>query len=320
MIERILITDRVHDVCVDRLRRAGLEVDYRPDLDYETFQELLPNYEGVIINSRSPMNRENILRAVNLRFIGRLGSGLDIIDLPTAEEEGVAVINTPEGNANAVAEHAMGMLLSLLHRLVEADREVRQGKWNREARRGKELAGKTVGLLGYGHTGKAMAEKLRGFGVKINVYDKYKKQYARESRIVNECTLEEVLVQADILSIHLPLTEETEGMINTSFLSPCREGLILLNTSRGKICKTADILANLQSGRIGAVAMDVLENEGAKDLTQKQAEIYRELFSSERTLFSPHIAGWTKESLFKIGNAMATKILSFANIQRDSKI
>lgn len=315
MIERILITDRVHPICVDRLRQAELEVDYRPDLDYETFQELLPNYEGVIINSRSPMNRENILRAVNLRFIGRLGSGLDIIDMPTAEEEGVAVINVPEGNANAVAEHAMGMLLCLMNRLVEADREVRKGEWNREARRGRELAGRTLGLLGYGHTGRAMAQKLKGFDVKVNVFDKYKKQYAEGSRIVNECALEEVLSDSDILSIHLPLTEETHGMVDSSLLSKCKEGVILINTSRGKICQTPDILSNLQSGQLGGVAMDVLEDEGAKDLSQSDVRIYNELFAEERTLFSPHIAGWTEESLFKIGDAIAMKILNFANIK-----
>lgn len=315
MIERILITDRVHPICVDRLRQAELEVDYRPDLDYETFQELLPNYEGVIINSRSPMGRENIIRAVNLRFIGRLGSGLDIIDLPTAEEEGVAVINVPEGNANAVAEHAMGMLLSLMNRLVEADREVRKGEWNREARRGRELAGRTVGLLGYGHTGRAMAHKLKGFDVKVNVFDKYKKQYAEGSRIVNECALEEVLTDSDILSVHLPLTEETNGMVDTSFLSLCKKGLILINTSRGKICQTPDILANLRSGQLGGVAMDVLEKEGAKDLSQLDVRIYNELFAEERTIFSPHIAGWTEESLFKIGDAIAMKILNFANVK-----
>lgn len=315
MIERILITDRVHPICVDRLRQAELEVDYRPDLDYETFQELLPNYEGVIINSRSPMNRENILRAVNLRFIGRLGSGLDIIDMPMAEEEGVAVINVPEGNANAVAEHAMGMVLCLMNRLVEADREVRKGEWNREARRGRELAGRTVGLLGYGYTGRAMAQKLKGFDVKVNVFDKYKKQYAEGSRIVNECALEEVLSDSDILSIHLPLTEETNGMVDSSLLSKCKEGVILINTSRGKICQTPDILSNLQSGQLGGVAMDVLEDEGAKDLSQSDVRIYNELFAEERTLFSPHIAGWTEESLFKIGDAIAMKILNFANIK-----
>jgi len=300
---------------VDRLRQAELEVDYRPDLDYETFQELLPNYEGVIINSRSPMGRENILRAVNLRFIGRLGSGLDIIDLPTAEEEGIAVINVPEGNANAVAEHAMGMLLALMNRLVEADREVRNGEWNREARRGKELAGRTVGLIGYGHTGRAMAQKLKGFDVKINVFDKYKKQYAEGSRLVNECALEEVLSDSDILSIHLPLTEETDGMVDTSFLSLCKKGVVLINTSRGKICQTPDILSNLQSGQLGGVAMDVLDKEGAKDLSQSDSRIYNELFAEEHTIFSPHIAGWTEESLFKIGDAIAMKILNFANIK-----
>jgi D-3-phosphoglycerate dehydrogenase len=261
------------------------------------------------------MGRENILRAVNLRFVGRLGSGLDIIDLPTAEEEGVAVINVPEGNANAVAEHAMGMLLCLMNRLVEADREVRKGEWNREARRGRELAGRTVGLLGYGYTGRAMAQKLKGFDVKINVFDKYKKQYAEGSRMVNECALEEVLADSDILSIHLPLTEETHGMVDSYFLSKCKEGVILINTSRGKICQTPDILSNLQSGQLGGVAMDVLEDEGAKDLSQSDVRIYNELFAEERTLFSPHIAGWTEESLFKIGDGIAMKILNFANIE-----
>jgi len=315
MIERILITDRVHPIAVERLTVAGIDVDYRPDLDYETFQSLLPEYDGVIINSRSPMVRENILKAGRLRLIGRLGSGLDIIDLPTAEEEGVAVINVPEANSNAVAEHAMGMLLALMNRIVAADREVRAGEWNREDRRGVELAGKTVGLLGYGHTGRAMAQKLKGFDVRIKVFDKYKQRFAIDSRIVHECSLQEVQEDSDILSLHLPLTDETNGMINAQFLSRCKEGMILVNTSRGKVCQTGDILSSLQSGHLAGAAMDVLEQEGKKDLSSEKEKLYRALFAQENTVLSPHIAGWTEESLYKIAHAIATKILNFANLK-----
>lgn len=315
MIERILITDRVHPIAVERLTAAGIDVDYRADLDYETFQSLLPEYDGVIINSRSPMGRDNILRARRLRLIGRLGSGLDIIDLPTAEEEGVAVINVPEANSNAVAEHAMGMLLALMNGIVAADREVRAGEWNREVRRGVELAGKTVGLLGYGHTGRAMAQKLKGFDVRIKVFDKYKQRFAEDSRIVGECSLQEVQEDSDILSLHLPLTDETKGMINAQFLSRCKEGMILVNTSRGKICQTADILSSLQSGHLAGAAIDVLEQEGKKDLSSEKEKLYRALFAQENTVLSPHIAGWTEESLYKIADAIATKILNFANLK-----
>ncbi len=315
MIERILITDRVHPIAVERLTAAGIDVDYRADLDYETFQSLLPEYDGVIINSRSPMGRDNILRARRLRLIGRLGSGLDIIDLPTAEEEGVAVINVPEANSNAVAEHAMGMLLALMNGIVAADREVRAGEWSREVRRGVELAGKTVGLLGYGHTGRAMAQKLKGFDVRIKVFDKYKQRFAEDSRIVGECSLQEVQEDSDILSLHLPLTDETKGMINAQFLSRCKEGMILVNTSRGKICQTADILSSLQSGHLAGAAIDVLEQEGKKDLSSEKEKLYRALFAQENTVLSPHIAGWTEESLYKIADAIATKILNFANLK-----
>jgi D-3-phosphoglycerate dehydrogenase len=172
-----------------------------------------------------------------------------------------------------------------------------------------------VGLFGYGHTGRAMARKLSGFDVKIKVYDKYKTGYAEGSRVVQECEREEVVQESDILSIHLPLTEETEGLIDAHFLSMCKKGVLLVNTSRGKICHTADILSNLTSGHLGGVAMDVLEVEGAKDLSQESQQMYKQLFEEDRTIFSPHIAGWTQESLYKIGYAIAIKILNFANIK-----
>lgn len=309
MNARILITDKAHPILRETLTNAGFEVNYRPDISYEDFKSSLDQYEGVIINSKTPMQAENIRLGKKLKFIGRLGSGLDIIDQEEADKQGVAVLNAPEGNANAVAEHALGMLLSLLNNLCRSDREVRSFIWNRENNRGMELSGKTIGVIGYGNNGSAFVEKLAGLNVKVLAFDKYRKRYGSDIRYLTESKLEKVLSASDVLSLHIPLNEETHHMVDEDFLGKMKKGAILINTSRGKIVKTRALIGALQSGQLGGACLDVIENEKVGSYSIEEKEMYDRLFAFSNVHVSPHIAGWTKESLEKIAQVLASKIL-----------
>ena len=246
--------------------------------------------------------------APNLEFIGRLGSGLDIIDLDFASDRNIEVFSAPEGNRNAVAEHAMGMLLCLANNICRADHEVRSFYWNREKNRGFELQGKTLGIIGFGNNGRAFAEKFENWQTSVLSYDKYKKHYCQDLRFVTECDLEKVQKEADIISLHIPLTEETNGWIDEKFLSDCKEGVILINTSRGKVVYTADLLALLKSGHVSGACLDVFENEKVDSFNVEERRLYEELYALENVILTPHIAGWTVESKRKISEVLLQKI------------
>lgn len=315
MKKRILVTDKVHDLLINGLKKHGFEVDYFPKMPYEEVKLLSKDFHGIIINSKVICDRAFLNQNKHLDFIGRLGSGLDIIDLPEAQKLGIAIINSPEGNANAVAEHAMGFLLSLANNLCIANKEVKAFLWNREANRGFELEGKTIGIIGFGHTGSAFAKKLSSFEMNILTYDKYKILDQNEVSVAKQVSLEHLLKQSDIISIHLPLTQETVRMVDASLISQCKVGTIFINTSRGPIVDTSDLLDALQSGHIRSAALDVLENEKLDQLTSAQEEVYQKLFSMDNVLLSPHIAGWTKESLIKIAQYLLTKIENFYQLR-----
>ncbi len=305
---KVLITDAVHNLIIKAIENLGYHVDYIPKMPYEALGPIIRDYEGIIINSKIIMNKEMIDLAKKLTFIGRLGSGLDIIDLPYAAEKNIEVISAPEGNSNAVAEHAMGMLLGLVNNLYRADLEVRDFKWNREKNRGLELKGRKIGIIGFGHTGPAFAEKLAGFDVKVFAYDKYKKGYTEPYDFVNESSIEFIQENCEIISIHLPLTSETRFMIDETFFSKCRKSPIIINTSRGKILKIKDLINALNKKIIRGACLDVLENEKPATFSDVEKEMYGELFSMENAVFSPHIAGWTKESKKKIASTLIHKI------------
>lgn len=308
---KILFIDSNHPVLHQTLEKAG----HTCDLQYQwTKEEILSHvhlYDGIVIRSRIKINKEMIDQAVQLKFIARAGAGMENIDTVYAESKGIHCLHAPEGNRDAVAEHALGMLLSLFNNLCRANREVREGKWIREANRGIELMGKTVGIIGYGNMGSAFAERLRGFGVKVLVYDKYKKGFG--NTFIQEVTLENIFEEADVLSLHTPLTEETHNLINHSFIRQFKKNIYIINTARGKSLNTSDLVANIQSGKVLGACLDVLEYEMTSfenlDITTLP-QAFQYLIKSEKVLLSSHIAGWTHESNEKIARILAEKILN----------
>jgi len=315
MIRRILITDKVHDLLVNGLQQKGLEVKYQPGMSYKDVCNQVKDYEGLIINSKVICDKNFLQNAQHLDFIGRLGSGLDIIDLPLAEMLGIQIISSPEGNANAVGEHCLGMLLTLLHNIASSHQDVTHLNWSREPNRGKELYQMTVGIIGYGHTGPAFAHKLKGLDVNILVYDKYKPEIAfncDHMRQVN--ALDELLTSSDVVSIHLPLTQETKSLVNESFLLKMKTESILINTSRGGIADSQAMLNSLERGHLSGICLDVLENEKPATWSIEQKKMYINLLQRRDVIITPHIAGWTHRSLRHIASILFDKICNFYGV------
>ena len=304
----ILITVELHPLLQQGLEAHGYAVHYRPCISAAEVLEIIEHYTGLIINSKVYAGKELLAKATQLKFVARAGSGLEVIDLEEAKKKGVAIINSPEGNRNAVAEQALGMLLSIMNNLPRAYEQIKNSEWVREPNRGNELSGKTIGLLAYGNTAQAFAKLLSGFEVKVLAYDKYLKNFS--SGFVKEATLTEIFGQADVLSIHLPLTNETEWLVDYQFLSSFKKPVWLVNTSRGKVLKTTGLLRALHEGKVTAAALDVLENEKLASFTEAEKQTFNALIEDNRILLSPHIAGWTHESKQKIAEVLLQKILA----------
>jgi D-3-phosphoglycerate dehydrogenase len=312
---RILFIDSNHPLLHTTLEKAG----HICDLNYSwTKEEIIDNihlYDGIVIRSKIKITKEIIDKASNLKFIARAGAGMENIDVEYAESKGIKCLHAPEGNRDAVAEHALGMLLCLFNNINRADREVREGKWIREGNRGIELMGKTVGVIGHGNMGSAFTERLKGFGVNVLAYDKYKKNFGTE--FIKESTLEEIFEHADILSLHTPLTDETHYLINDEFISKFKKNIYIINSARGKCLSTADLIKNLNSGKVKGACLDVLEYEmtSFENLdTAALPQAFRELIKSDKVILSSHIAGWTHESNEKIAGILAGKILILKQI------
>lgn len=309
MTRKVLITDDCHPALIEGLTARGYTCDFLPEITPDETRRVIPDYEGLIINSKILVNREFLDAAQQLRFVGRLGSGMEIVDRPYAAERGVLVVSSPEGNRNAVAEQALGMLLALANNLIRADREVRQNVWRREANRGFELMGRTIGIVGFGHTGSQFAQKLAGMGMTVLAFDKYKPAgYAAEIPWVRETSLEEIQEQADIVSLHLPLTAETRHFVQKDFIRECRPGFMLLNTSRGSCVKTGDVVTALENGSIGGACLDVFENEKPPTRSAEEQEWYDRLHRLENVVLAPHIAGWTHESKRRMAEVLLEKL------------
>lgn len=309
----VLVCDHVENLLIEGLEDLGYSVDYRAEISLDEVSDIAEKLTGIVVNTKTPVRSELMQKAVNLKWIARLGSGLDIIDLDVAKKHGIEVLNSPEGNANAVAEHVLGMLLNLLRNISRADREVRSGKWEREANRGRELSAMTVGIIGFGNTGSALAKILSGFGCRVLAYDKYKQHYASEFRLVEECcAMKEVLKGSDVISLHLPLTSETYELVNADFLSLCKKGSIIINSSRGKMLVIRDLLKSIQLEKIKGACLDVLPNEKINSLSKEEENDFEELKKNQRVLLSPHIAGWTVESKIKISEILLEKINSIS--------
>lgn len=305
---RVMFIDTVHAELQQRLEDAHFQCVDHTTSTLDEIRDSIPEFDGVVVRSRFHIGKDLLHTATNLRFIARSGSGMENIDVAYAENKGIKCYNAPEGNANAVAEHALGMLLSLFRKLNKADGEVRQGTWEREGNRGLELDGLTIGIIGYGHTGSAFAKKLRGFDVRILAHDKYKNGFRSEQ--VEECSLEDVQQQANIVSLHLPLTEETRYLIDDDFIQTCARPFWLINTSRGAVVKTDDLVDQLQKGKILGACLDVLEYEknSLEGLAERPSAL-AQLCDSKNVVLTPHIAGWTHESYRKLSAVLADKIL-----------
>jgi D-3-phosphoglycerate dehydrogenase len=311
----IIVVDEVHDILIDKLQDKSFHVDYKPYITENEAKQVIHNYHGIIIRSKFLLSREFLQKATRLKFIGRVGAGLENIDVSYANKTGIVCINSPEGNRNAVGEQALGMLLSIMNNLNKSDIEVRKGIWKREENRGNEIKNKTVGIIGYGNTGSAFAEKLKGFSCNVLAYDKYKFNFSND--YVKEASLEEIFDEADIVSLHIPLTEETHYLVDDNFINRFRKQFWLINTSRGKIINTGQLVKNLQNGKITGAALDVLELEKTNfeelHQTEQLPEYFQQLIQLNNVILTPHIAGWTHESNKKLSEVMANKIIHHLN-------
>jgi len=310
---KVLFVDTTHPRLPEMLNNAGFEVDYNPEkVAPDNINEIIPFFDGIIIRSKVKIGKEIIDKAKNLKFIGRVGAGLENIDVHYAEQKGIKCFNSPEGNRDAVGEHTLGMLLTLFNNIIKADSEVRNGKWIREGNRGIEIKGKTIGIIGYGNMGSAFAQRLIGFEANVIAYDKYKRNYSND--FVNENTLEELFEQTDILSIHVPFTDETKFMVNHEFITRFKKSIYILNTARGKVLKTEDLVKNIKSGKVLGAALDVLEYEQTSfenlHLGNNLPEAFHFLNNSNKVVLTPHIAGWTHESNVKLSEILADKIIA----------
>ncbi len=308
-MEKILFLDTTHPVLPEQLARDGYICDYHTNISRKDCREVIGQYRGIIIRGRIRLDREMLERAERLRFIGRAGAGMEGIDTAYAESRGIHCLNAPEGNRDALAEHSCGMLLCLLNHLRRADEEIRKGLWKRETNRGSELKGKTLAIIGYGNMGSAFAQRLKGFGMRILAYDKYKTAFGNED--VEESAMDEIFAEADFLSLNVPLTEETHYLFNEAYLGRFRKSIVLLNTSRGKVVDTAALAAGLQSGKVLGAALDVIEYEGLsfENLEEELLpDAFRFLCRCEKVILSPHIAGWTLESHRRLATVLLEKI------------
>jgi D-3-phosphoglycerate dehydrogenase len=307
---KIIFLDTVHPILEERLVYANHQCIQLIDSDVESTKNLISNAEGIVIRSRFPMDANLLDAAPDLKFIARSGAGMENIDLEYCAKRNIQLFNAPEGNRNAVGEHALGMLLALLNNLVIADAEVRSGKWDRKGNRGIELDGKTIGIIGYGNNGNAFAKKLRGFDVQILAYDKYKQDFGNE--FVKESSLEELYSNADVLSFHIPQNEETLFWANDTFFESIQKPFFLLNLSRGKIVQTKALLDAIENGKVLGAGLDVLEFEKSSFenfFDGNMPEAFQQLLASKKVILSPHVGGWTNESYFKLSDVLADKIL-----------
>ena len=306
---KILLLDKNHPLITEQLSEKGFVLEEDFSSSYEQVLEKIHLYEGIIIRSRIPLDAHFLEKAKNLKLIARVGAGMENIDIAKAQELGIKLINSPEGNKDAVAEHVIGTLLVLMNRLFISSNEVKKGIWLREENRGEEILGKTFGIIGYGNMGKAVAKRLSGFGCKTIFYD-IKPNLSDE--FATQVSLEELQENADILSLHTPLTEDTLYMIDEEFISKMKKNFYFVNTARGKNLKTSALVNALKSGKIKGACLDVLEYEKTsfENLETKNEDL-EYLLNSEKVIITPHIAGWTHESKIKLAQVIVDKILAF---------
>lgn len=303
---RIIIIDEMHPSLVPGLEENGFNCNYVPDITRGELLEEIGDYAGIIVRSKTPMDQELLDRARNLKFIARAGAGIDNIDEDYCNRRDITILNSPEGNRDALGEHALGMLLTLFNKIHTADQEVRKGVWDRESNRGIEVKGKSIGIIGFGNMGSAFAQKLRGFECRVLAYDKYKSGYGNSW--VEEANLETLFEQCDVISLHVPLTSETNGLYNFDFFHKFKKNIFLINTARGPIIPSKDLVRLLDEGKIKGAVLDVLENEKLNGLTIEQANLFKRLSVMANIVLTPHVGGWSYESYKRINDVLIQKI------------
>jgi D-3-phosphoglycerate dehydrogenase len=305
-LQSVLITGSAHPVLVRSLEAAGYLVDQRPSITQQEAEACIESYTGLILTTRIKADQSLLEKAKNLKWVGRLGSGMELIDTDFAAQQGIICESSPEGNRLSVAEHVLGMILGLNHKIVVADLEVRKRHWRREQNRGTELSGKTVGIVGFGNTGSELARLLIPFNVNLLVYDRFKSGF--ENEFVQESTLEAIQQQAEIISFHVPLTELTTNMVNAAFLSTLQRQPLLVNTSRGAIIQLEDLIAALEQEKLRGVALDVLPNEDLNSYTPLENEQLERLTRKDNVLLTPHIAGYSYEAFERMSTVLLSKL------------